>query len=168
MLARSRLSWCLDKHESLHWISELALLIMVQMPFTAFSPALISAFSLAVTASSKLWILPMIRVEASLLLLVEVSGWAVVGGECWVWVGVDVGWDWLVGELRISFIDGKLCWCFSWAMVEDGSWTWVGVSVEGRFWVWVEIESCWWFEVVATGLVSVEGKLWAWVGIEGC
>ena len=103
-----------------------------------------------------------------MLLLVDVGDWAVVGGKCWVWVGTDGGWDWLVGGLGISFSEGKLCWCFSWAMVESGSWTWIGVSVEGRLWVRVGIGGCWWFEVVATGLVSVEGKLWAWVGIEGC
>ena len=113
-------------------------LIKVQMPFTAFSPA----FSLAVITSTRFWILPMIRVEVSLLLSVEVGGWALVGGKCWNWVEADDCWDWLVGGLGISVSEGELCWCFFWAMVEDECWTWVVVSVGEWLWVWIGITGC--------------------------
>ena len=99
----------------------------------------------------------------SLLLLVEVGGWAVVGGKCWDWVEADDCWDWLVGGLGISVGEGELCWRFFWAMVEDGSWTWAEVSFEGRLWVGAGVESCWWFEVVLAGLVSVGEWLRVWV-----
>ena len=75
----------------------------------------------------------MIRVEVSLFLLVEVGGWAVVGGKCWDWVEADDCWDWLVGGLGISVGEGELCWRFFWAMVEGGSWTWAEVEGRRRF-----------------------------------
>ena len=98
----------------------------------------------------------------SLLLLVKVDGWDLVGGKCWNWVGADDCWDWLAGELGTSVGEGELCWHFFWAVVEDGSWTWAGVSFEGRLWVGAGVGSCWWFEVVLAGLVSIGGWLRVW------
>ena len=98
----------------------------------------------------------------SLLLLVKVGGWDLVGGKCWNWVGADDCWDWLAGELGTSVGGGELCWHFFWAVVEDGSWTWAEVSFEGRLWVGAGVESCWWFEVVLAGLVPVGEWLRVW------
>ena len=84
----------------------------------------------------------MIKVEASLLLLVDVGEWAVVGGKCWVWIGTDAGWDWLMEGLGVSSRKGKLCWCFFWAVIDGEGWTWIGASAERLLWSWVGIEGC--------------------------
>ena len=98
----------------------------------------------------------------SLLLLVEVGGWDLVGGKCWNWVGADDWWDWRAGEVGTSVGEGELCWHFAWAVVAVGSWTWAEVSSEGRLWVGAGVGSWCWFEVVLAGLVSVGEWLRVW------
>ena len=96
----------------LPWLIRLQKLLAASIPVSV--PAL-SAFS-------KLWSLPMIVLMVSLLMLVEVCGWAAEEGRCWVWVGADVWWGGWVEDL-VVFVGG--------------------VAVGGRCWVWVKADVCW-------------------------
>ena len=93
--------------------------------------------------------------EVSLLLLVEVCGWAVVEGKWWVWVGfVGIGrWR----DLRYSLVE------VSFAGVSPGLWLRVGVGLGLGFRLKVALGSGWdWGLLMVWG-----GSDWIGVGREG-